>query len=234
MTGSTTRRWTEPQCRWDRKLTGTAGRRRVSRDVLCNRVGGPFAGGRVLGVLPRHGAVVEHRSRRRGRDRAMGGLERLRSWPSVCGGSASSLSGPPGRTPADSHDQDASLLAAVSFSAVATASLLPWMRNRSLVERTVQPCGVSVGAGAGLQPRQQTSRGRLHRQAQWHPAFIDGWVDGLREAGGGPDRLPDRGVANAIADFDRLLSTGVSHDPLAGQNPPAEFLATRSPLGATR
>jgi hypothetical protein len=36
-------------------------------------------------------------------------------------------------TGVDTHDPDISLLAAVSFSAAATASLLPWMRNRGLV-----------------------------------------------------------------------------------------------------
>ena len=123
----------------------------------------------------------------------------------------------------DTHDRDVSLLAAVSFSAAATASLLPWMRNRGLVGG---PFNFAAFLSVLVPGYSLVTRGhgegyiaKLNAIA----AFSDGWVDGLRE-GLAVGQIPTgRGVAKAIADYDRLLGTSVSRDPLVGQAPPSEF-----------
>ena len=54
-------------------------------------------------------------------------------------------------------------------------------------------------------------------------SFIDGWVDGLRNGLAAGQTATARGVANAITEYDRLLGTAASRDPLAGQHPPTEL-----------
>jgi uncharacterized protein (DUF885 family) len=126
-------------------------------------------------------------------------------------------------TDVDTDDQDVSLAAAVSFSATATASLLPWMRSRGLVSGpfdfgaflSVLVPGYSLvtrGHGAGYIAKLRGV-----------PAFIDGWVDGLRDGLAAGQIATGRGVTGAIADYDRLLGTDVSGDPLVGQDPPSEL-----------
>ena len=43
------------------------------------------------------------------------------------------------------------------------------------------------------------------------PSFIDGWVDGLRDGLDAGQTATGRGVANAIAAYDRLLRTPTCH-----------------------
>ena len=127
-------------------------------------------------------------------------------------------------TDVDPHgDQDVSLLAAVAFSAAATASLLPWMRNRGLVSG---PFNFAAFLSVLVPGYSLVTRGHGEgyiAKLNGVAAFVDGWVDGLRD-GMAVGHLPTgRGVAKAIADYDRLLSTSVSRDPLVGQAPPSEF-----------
>ena len=115
------------------------------------------------------------------------------------------------------------MLAAVSFSAAATASLLPWMRNRGLVSG---PFNFAAFLSVLVPGYSLVTRGHGEgyiAKLNGIAAFVDGWVDGLRD-GLAVGQLPTgRGVANAIADYDRLLGTSASRDPLVGQAPPSEF-----------
>jgi uncharacterized protein (DUF885 family) len=126
-------------------------------------------------------------------------------------------------TSVDTHDEDISLLAAVSFSAAATASLLPWMRNRGLVSG---PFNFAAFLSV-LVPGYSLVTGRHGEgyiaKLSGIPAFIDGWVDGLRGGLAVGQIATRRGVAKTIADYDRLLGASVSADPLLGQEPPSEF-----------
>jgi uncharacterized protein (DUF885 family) len=126
-------------------------------------------------------------------------------------------------TGVETEDQDVSLLAAVSFSAAATASLLPWMRDRGLVSG---PFNFAAFLAVLVPGYSLVTRGHGEgyiAKLNGIPAFIDGWVDGLR-AGLAVGRIATgRGVAKAITDYDRLLDTTVSRDPLVGQEPPSEL-----------
>ena len=122
-----------------------------------------------------------------------------------------------------SVDDDASLPAAVSFSAASTAIALPWMRNRGLVSG---PFNFAVFLsvlvpGYGLRTRHHGA-GYIAKLAGI-PSFVDAWADGLRDGLAAGQTATARGIANAISAFDRILETDVSRDPLAGQDPPAEM-----------
>ncbi|MGH3518349.1 MAG: DUF885 domain-containing protein [Haloechinothrix sp.] len=147
-----------------------------------------------------------------------GVAERIRRLGEFGGQADRSLSGDP-------HGQDASLLAAVSFSAAATASVLPWMRNRGLVSGPF-----SLATFLSLLVPGYSLVTRRHGEGyiaklNGLPSFIDGWVDGLRDGLASGHKATARGIANVITEFDRLLDTEVSRDPLAGQSPPSEFTA---------
>jgi uncharacterized protein (DUF885 family) len=123
------------------------------------------------------------------------------------------------------HDDDVSLLAAVSFSATATASLLPWLRNRGLVSGPMNFAAVLsvLVPGYGLVTRRH-GEGYIAK-LDGIPSFIDGWIDGLREGMEKGQRPTYRGVEDAISVYDELLRTEVSRDPLAAQSPPSELTA---------
>ena len=115
------------------------------------------------------------------------------------------------------------MLAAVSFSAAATASLLPWMRNRGLVSG---PFNFAVFLSVLVPGYSLVTRAHGEgyiAKLNSIPAFIDGWLDGLRDGLTVGQIATGRGVAKAITDYDRLLGTSVSCDPLVGQEPPSEF-----------
>jgi uncharacterized protein (DUF885 family) len=122
------------------------------------------------------------------------------------------------------RDRDIPLRAAVSFSATATASMLPWTRNRVLVAGPFNfATFLSVLVpGYGLVTRGH-GEGYLAK-LNGIPSFIDGWVDGLRDGLAAGQAATRRGVVNAIAEYDRLLETDLSRDPLAGQDPPADLI----------
>ena len=137
--------------------------------------------------------------------------------------SASSPSEPRRSTEDDSDQQDASLRAAVSFSAAATASLLPWMRNRGLVSGPSSfAVFLEVLVPAYSLVTREHGAGYIAK-LDGIPAFIDGWVDGLRHGLEAGQTAAGRGLADVIAAYDRLLRTEASRDPLARQSPPTEL-----------
>ena len=122
-------------------------------------------------------------------------------------------------------DDDATLAAAVSFSAGATAATLPWLRNRALV------CGpgsfltfLSVLVPGYALVTERHGEGYLRKLAGT-PSFVDSWIDGLRDGLAADQNATARGVAEAIAGYDRLLAGPAAGDPLAGQDPPSELSA---------
>ncbi len=121
------------------------------------------------------------------------------------------------------HETDVSLLAAVSFSAAATASLLPWMRNRGLVSGPFNFAAFLSVLVPGYSLVTRRHGDGYVAKLEGIPSFIDGWVDGLREGLTAGQRATRRGVAGAITVYDRLLRSELSRDPLAGQNPPSEL-----------
>ena len=128
-----------------------------------------------------------------------------------------------GSTLIDSHDEDLALMAAVSFSAAATASSLPWMRNRGLVAGPFNFATFLSVLVPGYSLVTRSHGDGYIAKLNAVPFFVDGWVDGLRDGLSSGQTATARGLANAITEYDRLLGTDVSEDPLAGQEPPTEF-----------
>jgi uncharacterized protein (DUF885 family) len=126
----------------------------------------------------------------------------------------------------DSDVEDVSLLAAVSYSAAATALVLPWMRSRGLVSGPFNFATFLLVLVPGYSLVTRRHGDGYIAKLNGVPSFIDGWVDGLREGLAAGQKATARGVADVIAEFDRLLGTEVFDDPLAGQNPPSELTAS--------
>jgi uncharacterized protein (DUF885 family) len=120
---------------------------------------------------------------------------------------------------------EVSLLAAVAFSADATAIALPWLRNRALVSGPMNfTAFLSVLVpNYGLVTRQHGDG--YVTKLRGIPSFIDAWIDGMRAGLADGHAATRRGVANAIAQYDRLLTTGISADPITGQSPPTQLSA---------
>ena len=124
-------------------------------------------------------------------------------------------------TAVESGDQDAALLAAVSFSAASTATALPWLRDRGLI---AGPGNLAVFLtvlvpGYTLITREQGDG--YVTKLSGIPKFLDGWMAGLREGVAAGRTATARGVTAAIAAYDRILGTKVSDDPLVGQSAPS-------------
>jgi uncharacterized protein (DUF885 family) len=128
-----------------------------------------------------------------------------------------------GRIEATAGADDASLLAAVAFSAGATSVALPWLRNRALVSGPMNFASflsVLVPNYGLITPRHGDGYvAKLHGI----PRFVDGWIDGMLAGLAEGQSAARRGVRKAIAQYDRLLATEASADPLAGQGAPVEL-----------
>ena len=114
------------------------------------------------------------------------------------------------------------MVAALSFSARATASSLPFMRDLALVAGPFNfATFLSVFVPDYTLITRQHGAGYVAKLRAL-PTFVDGWVAGLRDGaavGKGGDR---EGVAAAVAAFDALIATDLADDPLASQSPPIE------------
>jgi uncharacterized protein (DUF885 family) len=119
-------------------------------------------------------------------------------------------------------ERDTTLLAAVEFSAKATAALLPFERDLSLVAGPFNFAAfvevlvpgyslVTAAHGHGYVAKLRST-----------PSFIDGWVSGLRDGAAAGRIATRRGVAAAIGALDALLSRDLADDPLASQDPPRD------------
>ncbi|MCU1359123.1 MAG: hypothetical protein JWN99_412 [Ilumatobacteraceae bacterium] len=120
-------------------------------------------------------------------------------------------------------DQERTLLAALSFSADAVASLLPFDRDLTLVAGPFNiPAFLSVLVPGYSLATPAHGRGYITK-IRALPAFLDGWIDGLRDGAAVGRLTTSRGLAAAVASFDSLLATPPANDPLAGQEPPGEL-----------
>ena len=122
---------------------------------------------------------------------------------------------------------DASLLAAVSFSAAATAIALPWVRSRGLVSGPSNFATILTVLVPGYTLVSRSHGDGYIAKLHGVPAFIDGWVDGLRTGLEDGHTATARGMAGVITELDRLLDAEASRDPLACQSPPSDFTAAQ-------
>ena len=122
----------------------------------------------------------------------------------------------------DSNERDCGLLAAIEFSARATTALLPYERDLFLVAgpfNFVAFVDVLV-PGYSLVSREH-GQGYIDK-LQSMPAFVDGWMAGLRDSAALGRVATARGISSMITALDRLLSRDVKDDPLSTQEPPTE------------
>ncbi len=118
---------------------------------------------------------------------------------------------------------DRSLVAAVGFSARATATLLPFERDLSLVAGPFNFVAflATLVPGYGLTTREHGAG--YVTKLQSLPSFLDGWTAGLREAMATGRVATRRGVSHTVEGLDRLLGLDVGDDPLLTQHPPTEL-----------
>ena len=120
-------------------------------------------------------------------------------------------------------DRDRSLLAAVEFSARATAATLPFERDLALVAGPFNfATFVSVLIPGYSLVTREHGLGYIAKLRSM-PAFIDGWIDGLRDGAAARRVATARGIAAAVVAFDALLCDDLANDPLASQEPPTEL-----------
>ena len=129
-------------------------------------------------------------------------------------------------------ERDRGLVAAVQFSAEATAALLPFERDLALVAGPFN-FATFVSVLIPGYPLTSSAHGRgyvvkLHSM----PSFVEGWIDGLRDGAAAGRVATARGISAAIAAYDALLSRDLVDDPLASQDPPSEMSARE--VGAWR
>ena len=120
-------------------------------------------------------------------------------------------------------DRDRSLLAAIEFSARATAATLPFERDLAMVAgpfNFVTFVSVLI-PGYSLVTREH-GLGYISKLRSM-PSFVDGWIDGLRDGARAGRVATARGVAAAVDAIDALLRRDVTDDPLASQEPPSEL-----------
>ena len=118
---------------------------------------------------------------------------------------------------------DRSLVAAVGFSARATAALLPFERDLSMVAGPFNFVAflATLVPGYALTTREHGA-GYLTKLRSL-PTFLDGWTAGLRDGITAGRVATRRGVSHAIEGLDRLLALDVHDDPLLTQRPPSEL-----------
>ena len=115
------------------------------------------------------------------------------------------------------------MLAAIEFSARATAATLPFERDLAMVAgpfNFVTFVSVLI-PGYSLVTREH-GLGYISKLRSM-PSFVDGWIDGLRDGARAGRVATARGVAAAVDAFDALLRRDVTDDPLASQEPPSEL-----------
>ena len=120
-------------------------------------------------------------------------------------------------------DRDGSLLAAIEFSARATAAMLPFERDLAMVAGPFNffTFVAVLIPGYSLVTREH-GLGYIAKLRSM-PSFVDGWIDGLRDGAAAGRVATARGVAAAVDAFDALLRSDVADDPLASQEPPNEL-----------
>jgi uncharacterized protein (DUF885 family) len=123
------------------------------------------------------------------------------------------------------NDGDRTLVAAVGFSAQSTIATLPYMRDLTLVGGSMNLAAfMKFLVPAYALASAQHGRGYVTKLRQV-PAFVDGWIDGLRAGIAAGRCATGRGVTKAIAELDAMLVVAPADDPLVGQDAPTELSA---------
>jgi uncharacterized protein (DUF885 family) len=116
-----------------------------------------------------------------------------------------------------------SLLAAVGFSARATAATLPFERDLSLVAGPFNIVTfLSVLVPGYALTTAEDGNGYVTKLRSL-PSFLNGWVAGLRDGMAAGRVATRRGVNNALAGIDSLLAREIGDDPMLSQDPPREM-----------
>ncbi len=120
-------------------------------------------------------------------------------------------------------DDDQALVAAVEFNATSIAATLPYARDSSLVAGPMDALStMSVLATSYGLTTAEHGRGYVTKLRSI-PAFVDGWIDGLRSGAAVGRTAPARGVMRAIGDIDHWLTLPLDADPMTAQTPPVEM-----------
>jgi uncharacterized protein (DUF885 family) len=124
---------------------------------------------------------------------------------------------------AELNDRDRGLLAAIEFSAMATTATLPYERDLALVAGPFSFAtflAVLIPGYSLVTPEH--GRGYVAKLRSM-PAFIDGWIDGLRDGAASGRVATRRGISAAIDAIDALLSRDPVDDSLGSQDPPSQM-----------
>lgn len=120
---------------------------------------------------------------------------------------------------------DRTLVMAVGFGATAMVASLPYLRDSALVAGPVDlVTWMTVLVPAYGLTTAAHGRGYVQKLRS-APAFVDGWIDGLRDGAQAGRTATARGVLGAVSRIDDWLSLPLDEDPLVGQAPPRELSA---------
>jgi uncharacterized protein (DUF885 family) len=116
-----------------------------------------------------------------------------------------------------------SLLAAVGFSAQASAALLPFERDLSMVAAPFNLVTfLSVLVPGYALTTSEHGHGYVTKLTSL-PSFIEGWIAGLRDGITAGRVATRRGVDQLVAGIDAMLARDIGDDPLLTQPPPSEM-----------
>jgi uncharacterized protein (DUF885 family) len=125
-------------------------------------------------------------------------------------------------------ERERTMLGALAFSARSEVAALPYVRDLSLVAGPFSfVTFLSTLVPAYALMTRHHGAGYVEKLRAL-PAFVDGWVAGLRDGRARGRTATARGVAEAIASYDALLRTDPAQDPLTAQAPPAELSAAEA------
>ncbi len=119
-------------------------------------------------------------------------------------------------------EREHALVAAVQFSAGATAATLPFERDLALVAGPFNFATFVAALVPGYSLVTTAHGDGYITKLRAMPAFVDGWIDGLRQGASVGRAATARGVAAALESFESLLRTELVDDPLASQPPPSD------------
>ncbi|MEO7370203.1 MAG: DUF885 domain-containing protein [Ilumatobacteraceae bacterium] len=126
-------------------------------------------------------------------------------------------------TSAELNDLDRGLLGAVEFSADSTSVLLPFERDLGLVAGPFDFATFVTILVPGYSLTTRAHGQGYVAKLSAIPAFVDGWIAGLRDGAASGRSATARGIAGSVAALDGILSLEPADHPLAAQDPPSQL-----------